>query len=160
VGTALTQVSMGLYPKMLRPETMVRVGLLLIITSSLFFSFLFEYRVPSWTVYIVCFVNGMGIGSIFTSYEIMVPQVIFYQQEIAAAHDQDSGMLENLVYGMVDSIRELSLSISFFVVGFILEHFSVSWASRLCCGYLPILLSLICLALHIYHPEIILTKDE
>jgi hypothetical protein len=171
---------------------MLRVGFAIILAVSCMYIFLFETgAVPASAVFPISFLGGLGIGALSTSYEIMVPEVILWEQNynthrivqkeyerqkdddlissvssLSPIGVQDSNsddrmstfstgkeiMKENIIYGFVDSVRELSMSLSFFAVGLLVDHLSVSWAVRTCCGIIPIAATFLCVALHIYYP--------
>ncbi|KAJ3333084.1 hypothetical protein HDU91_002984 [Kappamyces sp. JEL0680] len=155
-GTATVQMLMGVYTKQLEPSMMVRFALLVLAIGSLLFAFWFQIPgMPLWTVFPLSFVSGMGIGALFTSYEIMVPQVILHLQ----TQFHEGEQLENLIYGMVDSIRELSLALSFLACGLILDRLETSLAVRINCGLMPLLICVFCLGVHLYHPHIILVQE-
>jgi hypothetical protein len=88
------------------------------------------------------------------------------EQEVLAEDDTFSttipefAMNENTIYGLVDSIRELSLSVSFFTVGVIFDTNEREWASRICCGVIPLAALGMCAALPLYFPYIVLSDGR
>jgi hypothetical protein len=91
---------------------------------------------------------------LYTVYEIFVPEVIFQQQM------EFERIMDNQIYGFVDSTRGISLALTFLIVGKVLENVELGLALRLCIGCLPLGVSLLCLALSFYHPKIILSDDR
>lgn len=157
LGTAVAQVSMGLWPSLLAPEKVVRWSLLLMVAAKVMFVFLFD--LPSTDteaelVYLVAFLDGLGQGGLFAAFEIMVPEVIL-DDEFATAVRK-----ENLIYGWVDCVRELALALSFEAVGLVLSYVPLTVACRLLVGGFPIPLIAATGLVHWYFPHVILNRER
>jgi hypothetical protein len=66
---------MGIFPRTLAPELMLRLG---IIVSGVASVLLLALTLTSAGAFAVLYGGGLGMGFIFTSYEIMVPEVILW----------------------------------------------------------------------------------
>jgi Na+/melibiose symporter-like transporter len=155
LGPAIIQFFLGYYPLKISLIYLVRASILCTAIASICFATIFEYKLaPKWLIFPVCFVSGLGIGGLYTVYEIFVPEVIFQQQM------EFERIMDNQIYGFVDSTRGISLALTFLIVGKVLENVELGLALRLCIGYLPLGVSLLCLALSFYHPKIILSDDR
>eukprot|EP00850_Spirogloea_muscicola_P023631 SM000373S13613 [mRNA] locus=s373:11528:14715:- [translate_table: standard] len=172
LGHALTQMAMGLFPAALPPEPMLRLSLVAIVLAKLLLLFAFERGLaPRW-VFIVTALDGLGQGALFAAYEIQVPEVVWWaeRQEYdggagskmdgasTASSARSSIRKETLVYGWVDSTRELSLSASFFLTGLVRDRLAASLGLRVCVGALSLPLVALCAYLHWLFPHIILPR--
>lgn len=146
-GSAVVQIGMATYPELLTQKVMIRYGLAVTTVSSLLFVSFSAIWTNTWMIFGICFISGCGVGALFTSYEIMVPEVI-------NRHSNDDGeMLENVVYGMVDSIREIALSLTFLLVGLVSSDVSLPIAMPMLMGYLPVAVCVVLTGLyHLYSP--------
>jgi Na+/melibiose symporter-like transporter len=92
-GVVISQILIAFFPTSIRPELAVKSSILLItITTFLFatafrpfssttpFQFPHFWQFPSWSVFPISILNGMGVGGLFTCYEIMVPETILYAE--------------------------------------------------------------------------------
>eukprot|EP00850_Spirogloea_muscicola_P000581 SM000002S05661 [mRNA] locus=s2:1451786:1454966:- [translate_table: standard] len=172
LGHALTQMAMGLFPAALPPEPMLRLSLVAIVLAKLLLLFAFERGLaPRW-VFVVTALDGLGQGALFAAYEIQVPEVVWWAErqdydagagtkmdgESTASSARSSLRKETLVYGWVDSTRELSLSASFFLTGLVRDRLAASLGLRVCVGALSLPLVALCAYLHWLFPHIILPR--
>jgi hypothetical protein len=172
-GSGFGQIPMALFPKFFFPELSILIALPTCAISSFGFLFLFENpNVPTWLAYCNCFLGGLGLGILSTCYEVQVPETILWEQSRAAhakiapcpttgirtwgsADSVSSAPLnENMVYGIVDSMRELAIALSFFVIGYIFDHYPIGTAVRICCGIIPVSICLFCTILFAVFPKI------
>eukprot|EP00850_Spirogloea_muscicola_P018584 SM000172S03057 [mRNA] locus=s172:118195:121370:+ [translate_table: standard] len=165
-------MAMGLFPAALPPEPMLRLSLVAIVLAKLLLLFAFERGLaPRW-VFIVTALDGLGQGALFAAYEIQVPEVVWWAErqeyddgagskvDVASTASSAKSSLrkETLVYGWVDSTRELSLSASFFLTGLVRDRLAASLGLRVCVGALSLPLVALCAYLHWLFPHIILPR--
>jgi hypothetical protein len=183
-GTALAQICMSVFPTSLRPEFTAKVSMVLLLITSLFFALAYHpcgsYSLPPVSVYPVTFINGVGLGGLFSSFEIMVPETVLYSETTISPKMRAKDITahigwENIIYAWVDAARQLSLAISFLMVGYVLDHrenrsqihvnggcdanvFLV--AEEITTGWMPIAVVLLLALLHMYFPRIIFIRPE
>eukprot|EP00271_Cylindrocystis_brebissonii_P022209 TRINITY_DN843_c0_g1_i1.p1 TRINITY_DN843_c0_g1~~TRINITY_DN843_c0_g1_i1.p1 ORF type:complete len:645 (-),score=94.15 TRINITY_DN843_c0_g1_i1:849-2627(-) len=150
VGHAIIQLLMGFFPDVFFPELVLRISFLLMAFAKLGFFFAFENGVPPYWAFALGLIDGLGQGGMYAAYEIMVPEVVWADEAVSHVRR------ENLIYGYVDSVRELSMAISFFGVGLVLEYVQPRLAERIAVGLVPLPFIAICALIHCFFPKVML----
>ena len=156
--TALVQILTSTFPEHLLPQTMVRVGLVTLVTSSTIFLVLIEQTstIPYWWIYFICVGFGVGIGALSSAFQLMVPVLImFHQKELGGRNESKQEMRENMIFGLMGSSGSLGFGVAYFIVGALLEQLELKLASQIIMGYIIIGICCVLLCVHIYHLRIV-----
>jgi len=94
------------------------IGSLAVMTvEKVFLSFMFSIGIPNWTVYAMLALEGLALGAAYSALETMVSELVIYDQK------QHGEMRSVLVYGWVDSFREISIAFGILLDSFGVENF-------------------------------------
>eukprot|EP00611_Tribonema_gayanum_P018756 TRINITY_DN3195_c0_g4_i1.p3 TRINITY_DN3195_c0_g4~~TRINITY_DN3195_c0_g4_i1.p3 ORF type:complete len:194 (+),score=44.27 TRINITY_DN3195_c0_g4_i1:2664-3245(+) len=153
---------MAAAPNVLKPVRVLQASLCLAALGAAGFGLGFEQlNLPNWGVFVVALLSGMGLGGLYSVYEVMVPEVVLWLQRDADASsgslgsDLDTVSWDNMVYAWVDSFREASSALSFLGAGALLST-DISGAPRFTCGLVPLMLVLCMALMHLAFPHIVL----
>lgn len=147
---------MSTCPKLFHPDRALLAGVVLTAVTRSLLAFIFEISSFSFAFIPIVFLDGLGLGFLYTSFEVMIPEVVLYD------HHRTSVLKEGHVYGWVDSCREVALAIAFAVSGDVIDRSTtggwVPLAARLLCGGIPLALLLLWLiGVYSWNRRIILT---
>ncbi|KAJ3285958.1 hypothetical protein HDU79_006920 [Rhizoclosmatium sp. JEL0117] len=86
LGMSLSQACMALFPRILKPELCVKLSVFLVMGSGTALGLGYksinttEPHLPADMIYLVILIMGIGVGGLFGSFEVMVPETILFSE--------------------------------------------------------------------------------
>ncbi|KAI9344408.1 hypothetical protein BDR26DRAFT_215993 [Obelidium mucronatum] len=138
LGISISQIVMAVFPYQFTPERSVKMSFVLLLGSTALIGVVSTATTTS---------TSISSATLIAAVPTILPEIHVVEEE-----PED---WENVVYAWVDSIRELSLAVSFFLAGFLLDDETAMVNQIWLCGWIPFGIACVVACVHLYFPNIV-----